>query len=235
MDALMHYVGYAYATRARKLRWKLQPPATTNQLTGSFDASIANNVGARSQIGHILMLNGAPISWSSRANNLVNLSTNSSETYAGADAVQDITYVRNVLDFIGYGQTDPSPLGTDSTGALAFFDGDKTSGKNRSYHIRIFYLREKCHDGTAVLYKVDTSANLSDMMTKSLFRPKHVEHLDNLVYIVHTADLAAEESTTEPIPTVLVVHNINEVPANLEFYAISTRQWIEMRDMLVAV
>ena len=163
------------------------------------------------------------------------MALNSSETYAGGDAVQDMTYVRNVLDFIGYGQTDPSPLATDSSGALAFFEGDKTSGKNRSYHVRIFYLREKCHDGTVVLYKVDTSKNLSDITTKSLFRPKHLEHLDNLVYMVHMADREAGEPTAEPTPSVLVVHDINEVPENLDFYAVSIKHWIEMRDTLVSV
>lgn len=193
--------------------------------------------GAKSQMGHILMFNGAPIAWQSKPNPTVNLSTASGEIYAIANCIIDVTYVRNILDFIGYGQKTPTPIGTDATSALSFFDG-VTSAKHRSIDTRIFYLREKVNGGFVTINKVHTDDNYADVTTKILYRAKHTKFLDQLIWNVWSATCEDLSDVTTPDklpprPTPAIATHDDNVPESHNTIAISTRRWLEIRDMLL--
>ena len=70
-------------------------------LVAYSDADFPGNVSdRRSTSGVVLMLNGAPVSWSSRKQSCVSLSTTESEYVAATTAAKEVAWMRRLLDDI---------------------------------------------------------------------------------------------------------------------------------------
>jgi len=59
----------------------------------------------QSHTGYILMMNGGPISWKSRRQDNVSLSTSEAEFVAASQAGQEAIYLRETLTDFGFSQT----------------------------------------------------------------------------------------------------------------------------------
>ena len=76
-----------------------------NELWGWVDADWAGDTDTRrSHTGYILMMNGGPISWKSRRQDHVSLSTSEAELVAASQAGQEALYLRETLKDFGYQQ-----------------------------------------------------------------------------------------------------------------------------------
>jgi len=79
----------------QKRIWASKP---VNKPLGYSDADWAGELpGRKSTSGWTFMLNGAAISWSSRTQSVVALSTTEAEYYALCDATKEALYVRKLL------------------------------------------------------------------------------------------------------------------------------------------
>jgi len=61
----------------------------------------------RSHTGYILMMNGSPISWKSRRQDNVSLSTSEAEFVAASQAGQEAIYLRETLAYFGFLKLKP--------------------------------------------------------------------------------------------------------------------------------
>ena len=100
-----------------------------NQFFSYSDASYANNDDATSISGYAFIMGGGMITWGSKKQTSVSLSSTESEYVVLADAAREITWLQNLLEGLGYEQHTPTKLYGDNNGALAI-------AQNPQYHKR---------------------------------------------------------------------------------------------------
>lgn len=86
-------------------------------LTGYFDAAFSDSPDCRSTAGYLFLYHGSPISWASKLQRTISLSTVQAEFMAGSEAYKELIWIRSV--FCGLGlfddTTPPTILPVDNT------------------------------------------------------------------------------------------------------------------------
>jgi len=121
----------------------------------------------RSTSGFVFILNGAAISWKSKRQSTVALSTAEAEYVSASSMVQEVIYLRKLLANLGFPQTSPTVIFADNETCIAWSEGS-IGGSERAKHLdlRVHFLREAVEAGHIVLRKIDTKLNCSDLLTK---------------------------------------------------------------------
>ena len=89
-------------------------------LWGWVDSDWAADVDSRrSHTGYIIMLNGGAVSWKSRRQDCVSLSTSEAEYVAAGQCGQEVYYMREILRDFGYAQTAPTHIYQDNLACVA--------------------------------------------------------------------------------------------------------------------
>jgi hypothetical protein len=118
------------------------------------------------------MFNGAVISWKSKRQNVVALSSAEAEFMAASSLVQEVIYIRRLLDRLGFPQNDPTPIGEDNRTCIAWGEG-AVGGSDRAKHIdlRRHFVHDAVKAGILTLHAVSSSDNIADLLTKPLAEP----------------------------------------------------------------
>ena len=91
-----------------------------NLLWGWVDADWAGDTDTRrSHTGFVLMFNGGPISWKSRRQDSVALSTLEAEYMTASEGGKEVVYIRAILQDFGFTQKGPTNLYEDNLAAVA--------------------------------------------------------------------------------------------------------------------
>ena len=92
-----------------------------NTLWGYVDSDWAGCPDSRrSTSGFVFMLNGAAISWRSKRQPTVALSSAEAEFISASAMVQKVIYLRKFLAYLGYPQPDPTPVFADNETCIAW-------------------------------------------------------------------------------------------------------------------
>ena len=173
LQAAKHLLRYLKATKSLPLTYSRQVPtsgnpASANVLTGYVDSDWAGCPDSRkSTSGYALLLNGAAISWKSKRQSVVALSTAEAEFIAASSLVQEVTYVRRFLHDLGFPQSLPTPVYEDNTTCIAWSEGS-VGGTDQAKHIdlRRHFVHQAVQDQLLVLLPVRTTDNAADLFTK---------------------------------------------------------------------
>ena len=132
-----------------------------NTLWGFVDSDWAGCPDTRrSTSGFVFILNGAAISWKSKRQTSVALSTAEAEYVSASSMVQEVIYLRKLLANLGFPQTGPTVVFADNETCIAWSEGS-IGGSERAKHLdlRVHFLREAVEAGHIVLRKIDTELN----------------------------------------------------------------------------
>jgi hypothetical protein len=100
--------------------------------------------------------------------NHVSLSSAESELYAVKEAIQDIMWSRNLLEFLGYPSNIPTPIYEDNQAVLFLTDTIKVHPRTKHLNKILNFVREFIQLQVISLIKIHTSLNIADIMTKNL-------------------------------------------------------------------
>eukprot|EP00961_Rhodomonas_salina_P085777 1152050-Rhodomonas_salina.5 len=119
---ILHYLS---GTKHLKLTYKwADNPLTGNCLSSSADSD-SDHTGdpdtKRSVTGFVVLLNGGAVSWQSVRHQVTALSSAEAQYYAVSTAGADITYIRRLMEELGYAQTKPTPMFEDNMPASTRF------------------------------------------------------------------------------------------------------------------
>ncbi len=164
-----------------------------DQLWGWVDADWAGDIETRrSHTGYILMINGGPISWKSRRQDSVALSTSEDEYMAVNLCGQEVVYIRAILRDFGVVQTQPTLVYEDNLTCIAMSVNPVRRKYSRHIDIRHHYVRELCLGNLVKLVPLHTNLMVTDALTKSLpatglecHRSVMVGHSDFQVCLLH--------------------------------------------------
>lgn len=136
-------------------------------LTGYSDSDWAGDIYDRkSTSGHIFTLGGAAISWTSKKQNVVAISSTEAEFIAGSTAVQEAIYLRTILADLGAEQYQPTILYQDNLSAIRL-EKDANFGQ-RSKHIDVKYrhIQHEIRRNTIQIKYLPTDMMIADILTK---------------------------------------------------------------------
>jgi Reverse transcriptase (RNA-dependent DNA polymerase) len=136
------------------------------------DADWANNKGDRRSVtGWVAKLNGDPVSWSSKKQRVVALSTCEAELYAEAAAIQEVLWLRGLMEELGLFTRTGSTVYGDNQSAIAVSHNGVRSDRTKHVDVKYHFVTETVERGTVKLQWVPTAKQEADIFTKALAAP----------------------------------------------------------------
>lgn len=148
--------------------------APEEPLLGHADADWAGDPESRrSTTGFVFSFGGGVISWASRRQLSVTLSSMEAEYVALCEASQETVWLRQLLSDFGETQVQPTVLREDNQGCLAFVLNERTSRRSKHISTKERFVQELCAKKDIVLEYCSTDRMLADILTKPLGPQKH--------------------------------------------------------------
>jgi len=139
--------------------------ASDSDLSGMSDSDWAVR---HSTSGHVFMYSLAAVSWSSKKQATIALSSCEAEIVALSEAAKEAKYLSEFLEELGFGGTGPTSLATDNSGARDLSYNPEHHERVKHVDRRHFWVRELVETGLIAVPYVNTSDNLADFFTKPL-------------------------------------------------------------------
>ena len=138
------------------------------ELVGYSDSDFAGDMDTRkSNTGYIFLMNGGPVTWFSRKQNTVALSTTESEYMAASEAAKEILWLRQFLCDIGEPQSSIT-LNVDNQSAIKLINNPVFHRRSKHIDIRYNFIRENVAKKIVNIRYVESSNQLVDFLTKAL-------------------------------------------------------------------
>jgi len=149
-------------------------------LVGYSDASFANNDDRTSVSGYTFISNGGAITWGSKKQSVVSLSTTEAEYICLSDAAREVTWLRNLYKEIGFEEKEPTLIYGDNEGALAIARNPQYHKRTKQFDIKNHYVRDQLKTGKITLKYLRTAEMTADIFTKALPKSEHQKHMSKL-------------------------------------------------------
>jgi hypothetical protein len=138
------------------------------------DADWAGNpIDRKSISGYTAILSGAAISWSSKKQSTVALSSTEAEYIAAARATQEATWIQTFLSEIGHPLGKPIPLYVDNQSAIKLIQNPVAHDRTKHIDIKYHFIRDAQARGIIKVEYCPTERQVADVLTKPLSREKH--------------------------------------------------------------
>eukprot|EP00965_Chrysotila_dentata_P204847 6182589-Pleurochrysis_carterae.AAC.1 len=135
-------------------------------LAGFSDSDWATR---HSTSGHVFMYGRAAITWSSKKQPSVALSSCEAEIIAASEAAKEATYLRTLLKELGEDIGDATSLHLDNKSAIDLAYNPQHHARTKHIHRRHFFIREKVEElELTVPFVRSSTENLADFFTKPL-------------------------------------------------------------------
>ena len=150
------------------------------EIEAYVDASFAEEEGRKSASGGVILYNKSPVIWYSRVQRLVTLSTVESEYVSLVHGIQEILWMRRLLE--GIQETlPPTTIFEDNEGAIALATTGNTSGRTKHIDLRYEFVKQHIDRNDIRLEHKRTQEMIADMLTKGLPRAAFEQHRSKLL------------------------------------------------------
>jgi len=137
-----------------------------------FDADMAGDRdNRRSTTGYVFTVGGTTVSWVSKIQSVVALSTTEAEYVAATEASKEMIWLQRFMDELGK-KHDMDTLYSDSQSVIHLAKNSAFHSRNKHIHLKYHFIRSVLEDGQLTLEKIHTSKNPTDMQTKVVTREK---------------------------------------------------------------
>ena len=163
-----HWTAVQRIFRYLKQRPHLGLVYRNEDLLGYTDANWARDNDRKSTGGYLYKLGGAAISWSSKRQNTIALSSCEAEYMAASEAAKEALWMRRLLNELGYAGPQQVIIQADNKSAIALAENPMHHGRTKHIEIRYHFIREKVTEGHIKLSFVPTKDEAADGLTKPL-------------------------------------------------------------------
>ena len=145
-------------------------------LRGFTDADWARCVDSRkSTSGYAFFMGNSLISWASKKQTVVALSSTEAEYVALCGAAQETVWLRNLLRNIGFAQNKPTLVAEDNQGAMCLAKNPKDHNRTKHIDIKYHYTRQVIETKEMKVEYIPTGQMVADTLTKGLPKSKFEE------------------------------------------------------------
>ncbi|KAF9799838.1 hypothetical protein IEO21_10490 [Rhodonia placenta] len=167
-DAAKRVLRYLKGTRDLRLTFG----TSSHTLVGYSDADWASQPHRHSISGHVFLYSGGSISWSSRKQPIIALSTTEAEYISVSDTSREMLWLRSLLAELTSPLPTPTPLYSDNQSAITIAKSGMLHARTKHIDIRYHFIREVISSGRATLAYCPTDEMVADILTKPLVRDK---------------------------------------------------------------
>ncbi|KMQ82579.1 retrovirus-related pol polyprotein from transposon tnt 1-94 [Lasius niger] len=142
-------------------------------IIGFADANWASDLDLRrSTTGYAFILQGAAMSWNSKRQPTVALSTTEAKYMALASATQETVWLRGLAKEIGLNTNKPTTIYCDNRSAIDLSQNANYSARTKHIDTKHHFIKDKIKEGQIKLIHIPTAEMPADMLTKALTNVK---------------------------------------------------------------
>ena len=159
----------------------------TSALVGYCDADWAGDIEDRkSTSGYIFCIAGGPVSWRSKKQATVSISTAEAEYVALSSAAQECVWMRRLNLELENSQDGPTTIMEDNQSCIAMAKNPQYHGKAKYIDIKHHFVRELVGDESIKLEYCPSKEMIADFLTKGLLR-------EQFCYLCEKAGIVSHE------------------------------------------
>ena len=148
--------------------WKLVYRMTDNGLEGFTDADGLSQEHHHAISGYVFLINRGAISWSSKKQTLVTLSTAELEYVAATYAAKEALWLQRLIDKVFHPIEKPITLYSDFQSAIALMKDGSYHAQTRHIDIRYHFIHFEVQRGSINLIYCPTEDMTADVLMKAL-------------------------------------------------------------------
>lgn len=188
-----------FSDSATEVHWKMAK-RVLRYLKGTIDYSIkydnknehlsafvnsdwaGDNSDRKSCTGFVLKLAGGPVSWNSRKQKSVALSTMEAEYMALSEVTKEVIYMRNLLQHMKICEIvdEPTVVHCDNQSCIQLCKNSVHHARSKHIDIRFHFSKEAQERGEIQVKYLRSIEMTADILTKSLSKEKHVAYVQLL-------------------------------------------------------
>lgn len=146
--------------------------STEPAITGFCDSDWAGCAESRkSTEAFVFMMTGGAISWRSKKQSIVALSSCEAEYISCCSAAKEAIWLSNVLSgMLGTKSPTPITILMDNQGSISLTQNMSVNARNKHIDIRYHFVRDAVSHKSIALSYIPTSDQVADVLTKALLR-----------------------------------------------------------------
>ena len=114
------------------------------------------------------MMGSAAVSWSSKKQTIVTLSTTEAEFVAATTCACQAVWLRRILHMVNFKQEGPTLIYCDNTSTIKLSKNPVLHGRSKHIDVRFYFLRDLTIDQTIDLVYCKSEDQVADIFTKAL-------------------------------------------------------------------
>ena len=176
-EAVKRVITYLAAT---KDLWLTFGGKDAQGVVGYCDADWAGQPHRQSISGYSFHIGNGAVTWSSKKQNVVALSSTKAEYVALTHAAKEALWLRTLFQEFNRQGHETLTINCDNQGSIALSKDNKYHAHTKHIDVRYHFIRECVADGKIELSYVPTDDNVSDVFTKALPKPKFQQFVEML-------------------------------------------------------
>jgi Reverse transcriptase (RNA-dependent DNA polymerase) len=178
--ALKRILRYLAGTRNLGIVYSNNPYIQRESLNifyGFADAAFANHNDHRSTSGYVFLAAGGAITWKSKKQTTIALSSTQAEYVALSEAGREACWLQNLFKELGYPQEKPILIKGDNDGSISMAKNQQFHNRSKHIAIRWHWIRELIEEKLITIESCRDPEQTADILTKALPRIKHRRHI----------------------------------------------------------
>ena len=159
---------------------------------GYSDSDYASDESRRSRTGYCWFFCGNLISWCSKLQHSVTLSTAESEYQALCSAAQEMIWLTRLSAEMGFPSATTTTLYSDNKACIAIAHNPVQHKYTKHIDIKLHFIRELIERKVVNVVYIETAANVADIFTKGLSTKLFFKHRDSLFGLRAVGPLSLE-------------------------------------------
>ena len=180
LKSLLRTIKFVLDTSSWGLKYEINESSKWKwELKVFCDSDFAGDKEKRISItGFCIFYNDCLVSWKSRGQKSVSLSSTEAEYVAMSEVCMEVIFIKNILVFLEIKLDYPILIQCDNVGAIYLANNEKTSGRTKHIDVRYHYVREFIEDGIVKIIFVRSKDNQADPFTKNVPEATYRENSD---------------------------------------------------------
>jgi hypothetical protein len=126
------------------------------------------------------MYSGGPISWSSKKQSVIALSSTEAEYVSVTHSIQEGIWIRSSLEQVGFPEKSSTPLKVDNNGAISLTSNGMNHSCSKHIDVKFHFIQSHVENGKFLPTYVKTAKNTADIFTKPLAHATFESHIQGL-------------------------------------------------------
>jgi hypothetical protein len=178
-EAAKHLLRYLQGTRSRGIIYGDAP--TSYPIFKAFaDSDWAMSEGRKSVSGYLIECANGPVTWSSKQQTVVALSSCEAEYLSCSHCARQVLWLRSLFEELGFPQTQPTPLYCDNQGTVTCTHDPQSHSRMKHIDIRAHFIRDCVNNRLIDVHHIPGVENPADLLTKPLLRLTHQKWLERI-------------------------------------------------------